>query len=114
MAVRRGEGGVDPDLASLAPRTPSDTDYAEIRPIHLAAKGFRRTVLTFGSYRPEEIVAIARHIAGNEKIAIAEAVTAAGRDARGCVRCQPIPVRPCSWRSHRKGGGLGMMTATTG
>ena len=102
MAVRRGEGGVDPDLASLAPRTPSDTDYAEIRPIHLAAKGFRRTVLTFESYRPEEIVAIARHIAGNEKIAIAEAVTAAGRDARGCVRCQPIPVRPCSWRSHRK------------
>ena len=74
MAVRRGEGGFDPDLASLAPRTPSDTDYAEIRPIHLAAKGFRRTVLTFESYRPEEIVAIARHIAGNEKIAIAEAV----------------------------------------
>jgi len=30
-------------------------------------------VLTFESYTPEEIVAIARHIAGNEKIAIAEA-----------------------------------------
>ena len=29
--------------------------------------------LTFESYTPEEIVAIARHIAGKEKIAIAEA-----------------------------------------
>jgi hypothetical protein len=33
-------------------------------------------VLTFESYRPEEIVAITRHIAGNEKIAIAEAAWA--------------------------------------
>jgi replication-associated recombination protein RarA len=50
--------------------------------------------LTFESYMADEIVAIARHIAAKEKIAIAEQ----GRRGhccrprlRGCIPCQPIP-----------------------
>ena len=49
--------------------------------------------LTFESYTPAEIVAIARHIAGKEKIAISRARP--GRCWRprppGCVPCQRIP-----------------------
>jgi hypothetical protein len=44
--------------------------------------------LTFDTYTPEEIVAIGKHIAGKEKIAIAE---------QECAPCQRIPTPTLMW-----------------
>ena len=54
--------------------------------------------LTFESYTPEEIVAIARHIADKEKIAIAErACPLLAARPPGCSPCQPIPAPRWMW-----------------
>jgi hypothetical protein len=58
--------------------------------------------LTFESYTADEIVAIARQIASKEKIAISGAAWPLLKaEARGCVRCQPIPGR--LWMSRATG-----------